>query len=91
MEIKPNLTPQALSAPLPTTGSAAGKKAFMSGDTAAFGEANSLDTQLTGEPSVRHEAIQRAQNLIAQTSWPSSAVMAKVSSLLADHLGEVSL
>ena len=86
MEIKPNLITRALSAPAPAAVDSARKRAAVSGDSAVFRQADSLEIQLENEPAARSDAVARATRLISQPSWPSAAVLGKVSSLLADHL-----
>lgn len=86
MEIKPNPITRAFSAPAAAAASSAPKKAAAAGDSAVFRQADSLATQLEGEPSVRSEAVRRAASLISQPSWPPPAVLREVSSLLAGHL-----
>jgi hypothetical protein len=86
MEIKPNLITRAPAAPVPAAPSSISKKSDVSGDSAVFREADSLRTQLDGEPAVRGEAVQRAARLISQPSWPPPSVLRQISGLLADHL-----
>jgi hypothetical protein len=88
MEIKSNFASSPLSDPLATRTSGAKKLNLASGDSTAFGEVDSLESQLTGEPSVRSSAVARAQQLIAEPAWPTAEVLGQVSAVLANHISQ---
>jgi hypothetical protein len=90
MEIKSNINTRALFEPASAQAASAYKKNPAVSDSTAFGQVDSLEGQLSGEPTTRGAAVARAQELIAQSSWPTSEVLGKVAGVLANHISQTS-
>ena len=88
MEINSNFSSQPLPGAHPPQTSRASQQSQAASDTTAFGQAATLETQLSGEPGVRGEAVARAQQLIADPDWPSSKIMGQVAQTLAKHISQ---
>lgn len=55
-------------------------------DSTSFEGAAALDRSLRASPEVRPEAVQRAQQLIQDTGYPSAQVLQRVAGLLVAHI-----
>ncbi len=56
-------------------------------DTLALSDSTKLISVLKQIPEVRAEKVAQARNLIQDPSYPSEAVLRKISSILADNIG----
>lgn len=83
MEINPN---RFVEAAFPLVGTAKSKGTGPAGPAASFEGSNELNAALAAEPDVRAEAVTRAQNLIAQSSYPPPEVIKRIASLLAANI-----
>lgn len=83
MEINPN---RFVEAAFPILGTSKSKGTGPAGPAASFDGADELNASLAAVPDVRAEAITRAQNLVAQASYPPPEVIKRIANLLAANL-----
>jgi hypothetical protein len=56
-------------------------------DSVRLDQSARLDRSLAATPEIRSEAVQRARELIADTTYPSKETLGKVAMLLAANIG----
>ena len=86
MEINPNRNVDPV---IPVASAAKAKAADASAPVesdASFEQSASLASALTATPDTRPEVVIRAENLVASSSYPPSAVIKSIASLLAANL-----
>jgi hypothetical protein len=74
--------PQRITSPRP---------AVAASDSTSFEGAAALNRSLRASPEVRPEAVQRAQQLIQNTAYPTAQVLQRVAGLLGAHLDPADL